>query len=132
MNKITFLFLLVLVFACKKYNEVKTLENEIVGTWGLEKFVGYPFNQPILPPGNGSIIVIGEGGLFERKQHDTLVFRGRYSVRRKKDCHERDNDIIFSTTESSSYSYVKISDGKLSLSTPNCYADGGTAYYRRL
>lgn len=132
MKKIFFLFLLAGVFSCKKYNEVKTLKNEMIGTWELERFVGYPFNQPPLPPGNGRIIVLGEGGLFERKQHDTLVFRGLYSVRRKKDCHERNSDIIFSTTESSSYQYIKISDGKLSLSTPNCYQDGGTAYYRSM
>ena len=134
MKKICFLFFLTTIFSCKKDNEVKTLKNEIVGTWELEKFVGYPFNQPPLPPGNGSIIVLGGDGSFERKQHDTLVFRGSYSVQRKKDCHERNSDIIFSTNTSSSdsYEYIEMSDGKLLFSTPNCYQDGGVAYYRRL
>ena len=134
MKKIMFLFLLAFVFSCKKDNDVKTLNREIIGTWELEKFVGYPFNQPTLPPGNGSIIVIAENSHFERKQHDTLVFTGNYSVLKKKDCHERNNDIVFSINGSSveDYQYIEIVDGKLSLSTPNCYQDGGTAYYRRL
>lgn len=134
MNKIFFLVLLACMFSCNKDSEVKRLKNKIAGTWELERFVGYPFNQPTLPPGNGNIIVLGEEGLFERKQHDTLVFRGSYSVQEKKDCYERKSNTIFSTSENSfgDYQYVDISEGKLLLSTPNCYQDGGTVYYRRL
>jgi hypothetical protein len=110
------------------------LKRGIVGTWELERISGYPFNQPPFPPGNGRIIVLGEDGNFERKQHDTLVFRGNYTLRRKKDCYGRNADVIFSTDENSfgDYQYIESSDGKLLLSTPNCYQDGGTAYYRRL
>ena len=134
MKKILVLVLLAFSFSCKKDNEINTLKNEMIGTWELERISGYPFNQPTLPQGNGHIIVLGEGGLFERKQHDTLVFRGSYSVQRKKDCHERKTDITFSTNESSfgDYQYVEIAEGKLLLSTPNCYQDGGIAFYRRL
>src|SRR4051812_31421280 len=92
MGKIILLVLLAAVYSCKKDNEVKTLKNEIVGTWELERQVGYSFNQP-LAPGNGRIIIFEEGGIFERKQHDTLVFRGNYSITRKKDCYERSADI---------------------------------------
>ena len=134
MKKAIFLSFLVFVFSCKKENEENLLKKEIVGIWELEKFVGYPFTQSTLTSGNGSVIVIGGDGLFERKKHDTLLFSGRYSVLRKKDCYERNNDMIFSTNESSSgdYRYIGIKDGKLSLGTPNCYQDGGVAYYRRL
>lgn len=134
MRNIFFLALLFSLCSCKKDNGVKTLKRDIVGTWELEKVVGYPFNQPPFPPGNGRIVVLGEDGSFERKQHDTLVFRGNYTVRTKKDCYERNTDIILSTDENSygDYQYIETSDGKLSLSTPNCYQDGGTAYYRRL
>lgn len=134
MKKIIFLFLFVSLYSCKKDTTVRNLKKEIVGTWELEQFVGYPFNQPALPPGNGHIIVLKGGGLFERKQHDTLVFSGSYSVLKKKDCYERTSDVTFSTNESYSgdYRYIEVADDKLSLSTPNCYQDGGTAYYRRL
>jgi hypothetical protein len=134
MKKIFVLALLVLFISCKKDNDINTLKSEIAGTWELERFVGYPFNQPALPPGNGRIIVLGEDGVFERKQHDTLVSRGSYSVVRKKDCYDRNSDIVLSINESAfeDHQYVEIADGKLSLSTPNCLQDGGTAYYRRM
>jgi hypothetical protein len=134
MRKLFFLALLFSFCSCKKDNAIKTLKSDIVGTWELEKVSGYPFNQPVLPLGNGRIIVVGENGVFERKQHDTLIFRGNYSIQTKKDCHERNSDIIFSTNESASgdYRFIEISDGKLLLSTPNCYQDGATAIYRRL
>ena len=134
MRIVFFSILLIGFYACKKEKEVKSLKTEIAGTWELEKFSGYPFNQTPLPPGNGRILVLGEDGLFERKQHDTVVFRGSYTLRKKKDCHERNTDIIFSTNENSfeDYQYIEIADGKLLLSTPNCYQDGGSAYYRRV
>lgn len=134
MKRIMFFVLLVSIYSCKKDNVAKALKKDITGTWELEKFAGYPFNQPPLLPGNGRIIVLGEDGLFERKQHDTLIFRGGYSLRKQKDCYERNGDITFSTNENSSgtYQYIEISEGKLLLSTPNCYQDGGIASYRRL
>ncbi len=134
MRKLFFIALLFSICSCKKSNEIKALKRDIVGTWELEMVSGYPFNQPVLPPGNGRIIVFDEGGLFERRQHDTLVFRGSYTVRRKKDCYERDTDIALSTTERASddIQYIEISDNKLMLSSPNCFQDGGSASYRRL
>src|SRR5690348_8585126 len=101
MRQTCFLILTIFIFSCKKDNEMRSLKKEIVGTWEIEKFIGYPFTQPPYPPGNGQIIVIGDNGDFERRKHDTLVFKGHYSMRRKKDCYPGDKDIIFLTNESS-------------------------------
>lgn len=67
-------------------------------------------------------------------QHDTLLFSGKYLLAEKKDCYDRDSNITFTTNESagSDIRYVEITADKLSLSTPNCYSDGGTVYYRRV
>jgi hypothetical protein len=121
-----------LLFSCKK-NEISTLKSEIAGTWELEKFIGYPFTNPSLPPGNGKIMVLGTDGIFERRQHDTVVFRGTYVLEKRNDCYQRSSNTVFSTNESTPvyYSYIELEEGKLTLSTPNCYVDGGTAYYRR-
>ena len=97
MRTILFLALLFGFCYCKKDSEVKMLKRDIAGTWELERVSGYPFNQALLPPGNGRIIVLKEDGVFERKQHDTLVFRGNYRVRTKKDCYERNTDFIFAS-----------------------------------
>lgn len=134
MSRILFVFFLASVVSCKKYEAEKQLKNEIVGTWEFERYVGYPFNQPVLPPGNGRMIIMGANGSFERKQHDTLLFKGKYSIQKKKDCYDRPTDIIISTDDNAfgGYQYVETKEGKLTLSTPNCYQDGGTAYYRRV
>jgi hypothetical protein len=134
MKRIWFPVLLVFVFSCKKDSELQTLKKEIAGSWEIESYSGYPFTQPSYPQGNGQVIVIGEGGSFERWKHDSLVFTGHYFMMRKKDCYEGENEVVFLTGESSGdrYGYINIRSGKLTLSTPNCYADGGTVYYRRI
>ena len=133
MKKIFVLGLSLFIFSCKK-DGVGSIKKEIVGTWEIEKYSGYPFTQPPYPPGNGKIIMIGSDGNFERRAHDTLLFKGRYFVLHKKDCSPRESDLVLLTNEtaSDSYSYVDIENGKLTLTTPSCWADGGTAYYRRI
>lgn len=134
MKRILLLITIGFFFSCKKDKEIQLLNQEIIGTWEFETFSGYPFTQPILPPGNGRIIVISGDGSFERKMHDTLVFKGNYTLQKKDDCYKRENNIIFSTNESSpnDYQYIEVVGGRLTLSSPNCYQDGGTAYYRRV
>jgi hypothetical protein len=133
MKKIGFLFLVIFIFSCRK-TEINNLKKEITGVWEIERFVGYPFTQPPYPSGNGQMIVIKKNGDFERWKHDTLVFEGHYFVQIKKDCGPSNNDIIFITNESyqGDYRYIDVEEGKLTLTTPNCWADGGTAYYRRV
>lgn len=124
-------FLLISVMSCKK--DLGSTKSEIVGTWEYERYSGFPFNIPALPPGNGKIIVIGDDGLYERKQQDTLLFRGSYSLNKKKDCHPTNSTVTFSTSENpGSFAYVEISEGKLLLSSSNCNVDGGTSIYIRI
>lgn len=123
-----------LILSCKKDHDISNLKSTIAGTWEYKTFSGYPFNFPVLPAGNGKTIVVGKDGSFKRFQHDTLVFNGSYTLREKKDCYKRNSNIVFSTTENSydNYWYIELNEGELTLSTPNCYQDGGTAYYRRV
>ena len=134
MKKIILFLFVVSFYSCKKDAGFHALREDIQGTWELEQFIGYPFDQPVLPAGNGQIIVLGANGLFERKQGDSLIFKGTYSLQTKKDCYPRHTEVSFSTTESSpgTYQYVDIANERLELSTPNCYQDGGSAYYRRV
>lgn len=131
MKKTLLVLAVELLFSCKK-DQMSDFKNEIEGTWELQKVTG--FVSYTLPPDNGKIIVLGEDGSFERKQHDTLIFQGYYTLQKKNDCYERSTNTIFYSNESnpSDYNYIELMEGKLSLSTPNCYMDGGTAYYRRI
>lgn len=98
---------------------------DIVGYWEIEKYL-ITFLRHHLILQEWQNIVIKKDGSFEKWKHDTLAFEGFYFIQRKRDCSQRDNDIIFSTNENSSdsYSYVDVENGKLALSTPNCNDDG--------
>lgn len=123
------------LFSCTKDSEnFEQAKTEIAGTWEFEKYVGYPFAGPMLPPGNGKIIVIHKDGKFERKQHDTLLFSGMYELERKKDCYQRSTEILFSSNDPlyNFKQYIEIKDEKLILGIPNCYQDAGFTYYRRI
>ena len=122
------------VISCKKYQEQKDIGNHIIGTWELEHFYGFPETRAY-PPGNGITLSFLKGFVFESKRHDTLLARGIYSIERKKDCHPSDREIklkMVSNDGLASDNYVDIENGKLSLSTPNCYMDGGMNVWRRL
>ncbi len=134
MKRILPLLVVLCICSCKKQKGLRQLQKDIAGTWELAEYSGYPFNQPVYPPGNGNIIILDEYGGYIRMKHDTLVFNGSYRIEKKKDCYQRDNDMAFFTNENNSgtYQYVAMDSGRLTFSTPNCYMDGGTAYYRRL
>ena len=127
------LFIVLLFFSCKKDNELKEFKSKIAGTWEYERTVSF-INSPPAPLGNGKIIVITEEGIFERKSHDTLLFRGSYVLNKKDDCYPRTSTITFQTNENTGgyINYIGIENGKLSFATPNCWADGGITYYRRI
>ena len=132
MKQLLSTLLVLLLFSCSK--ELKEAKNEIAGTWEYERFVGFPFNSPPLPPGNGNIIVIRKNGTFERKKHDTLLYSGSYKLEKKTDCYPGHTDIFFSSDEAAYMieGYAEVTNDKLSISSSNCMLDGGILYYRRI
>ena len=132
MKRISLLLISTALFcSCEKDN---VSNQRFKGIWEYENHFGYPFANGYLPPGNGRIIVLSADGSFERKQHDTVMFRGRYHLDLQKDCYGDEKKIHFSTNDNgySWDSYINIDSGKLKLSTPNCYQDGGTTVYRKI
>ncbi len=122
--------LLVVFLACKKDSN---LSKEFIGKWEYERYSGYPFTNTFLPPGNGQIIVLYDNGIYERRMHDTVLFKGNYSISKKDDCHPRENKVYFTNNDSySSSGYIEIANEKLTLSSSNCLLDGGTTFYRKL
>jgi len=121
--------LIIIVFlfsSCKKEHKQEQFQKEIAGTWEYESFAGYPY-FPSLPPGNGSIIVLSESGVFERWQHDTLIFKGTYQLIKKNDCQPRVEQFTFFTNEPySGKARIDVKDDKLTISYPVCLIAGGT------
>jgi hypothetical protein len=133
MKSVIISFFLLFLFSCKKDGVSSDFRNKIIGSWEIEQFSG--FGTITYPPGNGRIIVLLANGDFERRQHDTVMFRGKYSLKVKNDCYPREDKIFFSTNDNSysMNSFIDINDsGKLVLSSSNCLADGGTSIFRKM
>ncbi|MEP7251012.1 MAG: hypothetical protein ABI683_01495 [Ginsengibacter sp.] len=123
------IFLIAGLYSCKK--DVVN-QKDIEGSWEYSTFIGYPFNYPTLPPGNGHVIVIKRNGLFERKSHDTTIFKGVYTLRWRKDCGTNTKQAFFKTREpNSTESIISVMNDSLLLSSSSCLADGGVAIYKR-
>lgn len=122
-----------LVGACKKEAGAPEAFRQFAGTWEAEQFIGFPGNVN-LPPGNGRILVLENNGMMESRRRDTVEYRGRYYLQHKQDCHTRENNLYFTTNDSSYLweGYIQLTGGKLTFSTSNCLADGGTTIYRRI
>ena len=120
--------------SCNKEKDMKQLRYRFSGTWEYERYNGYPFVNTYLPPGNGRIIVLSENGDFQRKNNDTVLFKGRYAITSKNDCNQRENNWFFTTNDTIFQwgDYIEIQNDRLVLSTPNCFADGGSVFYRKL
>ena len=126
------LFAAILIFSCSKDKGLTNFKNELTGTWELAGFIGFPGSLNF-PPGNGNVLILGTDGSYESKTPDTVLYNGSYSLKRKRDCFQQQTDIILSTDHPlTTIQYVMVKKDSLSLSTPSCYADGGTAFYRRL
>jgi hypothetical protein len=131
------IIILLLSFAflvsCKK-DQTSKFNTQFSGKWEYATFVGYPFNFPSLPPGNGKIIVLYQNGSFERFTHDTLIFRGKYFLEEKTDCYQNQKQVFFRTDDTSfaNDKLIQMKGDSLFFSTPGCYADGGTSIYRKL
>ncbi len=108
--------------------------DEIKGEWEYVTFSGYVVPRPVLPPGNGRIIEFGGDDGFKRRQHDTVLFKGTYSLQKKKDCNGDATSIFLETNDPGFQNgyVVSRSADNLFISTSNCLADGGSAIYRKL
>ncbi len=127
---INFVAITLLFMGCKKEGNAL---GKFVGKWEYEQHKGFPFTNTYLPPGNGNLIVLMQDGRYERMRGDSLVFKGSYLIFNKEDCSPRNNKQFFTTGDSySTDQYIVIENNRVTLTTPNCLADGGTTYYRRL
>ena len=121
-----------LLFSCKKEQTTNPLYEPYLGTWEYEKHIGFITDS--LPAGNGRIIDLSSKGTFESRKHDTVLFKGVYSLQEKGDCSPRAETTFFATNDSAFVQdgYIALKNGRLTITTSNCMADGGTTFYRRI
>lgn len=114
------------LISCKKQNVAPT---QYAGTWEYRGFIGYGIHDQ-QPAGNGKIIVLTKSNRFERWEQGTRIFKGIFFLTEKKDCSGERRDFIATSDKSFTNGYAISGSGdSLFISTPNCYADGGSAIY---
>ena len=121
----------IILFSCKK-EHTSLLKAQISGEWRYLKTVTFEMTFP-LPGDSAKAIFIGSDGSFERRHNDSVLFKGTYSLIEQKDCYGDENKFLFKTSDETAEdgNYITISNDTLSLSTPNCYADGGITFYKK-
>jgi hypothetical protein len=133
MKGVICLLIMAALCSCKKDNDIKNIKQDIAGSWELRKSSSFAGIQNY-PAGNGSIFVFDQNNNYQRKAHDTLIISGHYSIRKQKDCYERETNYACYLSEVSSggYQYIEIKNDTLIFSTSNCISDGTISYYQRL
>lgn len=133
MKGVICLFILLGLFSCKKDKDIRNIKEDIAGSWELRKSFSFSGTQNY-PAGNGSIFVFDQNDNYQRKAHDTLIVSGHYSIKKQKDCYERETNYAFYLSEVSSggYQYIDIKNDTLVFSTSNCLSDGAVIFYQRL
>lgn len=119
--------------SCEKEN-LSAYKDIVSGEWEYIRNVGFIVPVPPLPAGNGKIIAIGTNGSFERRSHDTVLFSGRYSLDKRKDCYGEEARVFINTNDNSftnNFTINRIGDS-LIIGSPNCFMDGGITIYRKL
>ena len=126
-----FIFSMAFLMSCKK-DHFAAAKAQIAGTWEYHQFIGYPFNSTPLPRGNGKIIIMGTDGSFERRSHDTTLFRGSYALTERKDCYGDAKQLFFKPSDPSFAEYIiEVRGDTLLFNSSNCLADGGSLIYLR-
>lgn len=124
--------LLCFLASCKKDQELSDLKNQIAGTWELESIYGF-WSSGNFPSGNGKTITIRNDGTYERRDNNNIVYKGNYSLKKKKDCYERTSNNAFITGDyNGELFYIELKDQKLIISPSNCIEDESTFVYRRI
>jgi hypothetical protein len=134
MKKMAISFLGILFLCSCKKDNLSSYRNQFSGKWEYVRYIGYPFTTAPLSLGNGKIIIITQDGSFQRNSYDTIIFKGLYSLVEKKDCYGDETHIFFKTTDPffGENSIINAAGDSLSISTSNCFQDGGVTIYRKL
>lgn len=135
-NALTAMLFYMFVSSCSKDSQLENFRNQIAGKWEIEARVcgECPNSLTNYPEGNGAMIVFFNDGAFERRIHDSVIFKGKFLLTKSEECGKTNSDIALSTNESVNRIplFVRIESGKLQVGTPYCYADGATTIYRRI
>lgn len=135
--RLSFVATLIILFASchKEDSRINDLKAAMQGKWELREFSCFECVPPTpdYPPGNGNLLVFTASSGFEKRQHDTLVFKGTYDLHRTTEC-KKTGEIILTTNETPfpESAVIEVSGDNLYLSTPSCLSDGAFRAYKKV
>jgi hypothetical protein len=128
--------LLVIVFlvmaGCKK--EASKLNSDIQGTWELVSSDGAWFGHQEYQPGNGNTFNFN-GNTYLRivvTPDSTYQYTGTFNIYTGKPCDLAKEQTLINFNDGNGPGSFILSDGKLTIGTTECVADGGSSTYKKI
>jgi hypothetical protein len=126
-------FLLLGTVSCKK--EAARLTDDLQGKWELVSYDGAWVGHVDYAEGNGNTYIFSGNNFTQQyKTTDTTIqMLGTFKIYTGKPCDfAAEQTLIEFDNIHDNPSSFSLSDGKLSIGTTECIADGGTATYRKI
>ena len=132
-NTIIIVLLFLCFLSCKK--EAARLTDDLQGKWELVSYDGAWIGHRDYVEGNGNIFAFS-GNNYDRiiKDIDTTYhYSGTFKIYSGKPCDfAAEQTLIEFDNMHDNPSSFSLSNGKLTIGTTECIADGGTATYRKI
>ena len=117
---------------CNK--ELHGLTSESQGTWELVSSDGAWTGHREFQPGNGNTFSFN-GNKYSQtiKTTDTTYrYSGTFIIYTGKPCDDANEQTLIKFNDSENVSNFSLADGKLTIGTTECIADGGSSTYRKI
>lgn len=129
-------YLLAIVFliiaGCKK--ETARLTSDLQGTWELVSYDGAWSGHRDYEPGNGNTFIFS-GNTYSQKMvttDTTYEYSGTFTIYKGKPCDFANEQTLIKFDDNEYASSFSLSNGKLTIGTTECIADGGSSTYARI
>ena len=140
MKKTIYLLLIIAsaAFGCKKDSALKSLQQQLSGTWELTKTFGGWSGETGYLPGNGNTIAFEKNNYTKHfvSADTSYTMQGVYGLYENKlpcDSRQQITQIVFDSTTNGDFAEkITISNGELSIGNSECIADGSMSFYRRI
>lgn len=132
-SKYTIAVLLLLIAACKK--ETTKSSSDIQGTWELVSSDGAWTGHHDYAPGNGNTFAFnGKNYSQTIKAPDTTYhYTGTFSIYTGKPCDNASEQSLIKFNDNNDFpASFSLLNGKFTIGTTQCIADGGSSTYRKI
>ena len=124
--------MILIIAGCKK--ETAGLASDVQGTWELVSSDGAWTGHREYEPGNGNTFSFSGNTYSQKiKATDTIYqYSGTFVIYTGKPCDFANEQTLIKFDDNEFVSSFSLADGKLTIGTTECIADGGSSTYRKI